>query len=62
MIGGNEISFLNSIVMLGLWGCYKLFLNKRFTILMKAVLCCYFNNPALFFDGMGIKTLEKLYK
>ncbi|HAH2762737.1 TPA: hypothetical protein GF711_22120 [Escherichia coli] len=62
MIGGNEISFLNSIVMLGLWGCYKLFLNKLFTILMKTVLCCYFNNPALFFDGMGIKTLEKLYK
>lgn len=29
---------------------------------MKTVLCCYFNNPALFFDGMGIKTLEKLYK
>ncbi|EMW53623.1 hypothetical protein EC2731150_4950 [Escherichia coli 2731150] len=37
-------------------------MNKRFTILMKTVLCCYFNNPALFFDGMGIKTLEKLYK
>ncbi|RLY15387.1 hypothetical protein EAI40_23195 [Escherichia coli] len=30
-------------------------MNKRFTILMKTVLCCYFNNPALFFDGMGIK-------